>query len=89
MVVAEAMAVGVPAIVSTNTGAKEMIEQFPGSGWVIDATEQDIYDSIKKVINGEWDVKEAGEKALDAAKYFTWESYRKRVVDILKDVMDD
>ncbi|MDQ6991708.1 MAG: glycosyltransferase family 4 protein, partial [Mariprofundaceae bacterium] len=37
MVVAEAMACGTPAIVSTQTGAKAMIEQFPQSGWIVEA----------------------------------------------------
>lgn len=87
MVVAEAMAVGVPAIVSTATGAKEMIEQFPGSGWVINADEKSIYDAVKNTVEGRWDLESASIQALKASKDFTWNAYRKRVAELVQDIL--
>ncbi|MGI4167505.1 glycosyltransferase [Klebsiella pneumoniae] len=50
MVVAEAMACGTPAIVSNMTGSKAIIEHFPGSGWIIEPTEESIYSNMKYCI---------------------------------------
>jgi glycosyltransferase involved in cell wall biosynthesis len=87
MVVAEAMAAGVPAIVSTATGAKEMIEQFPGSGWVINADEKSIYDAVKNTVEGRWSLADASVQALKASEYFTWSAYRKRVASLIQAVL--
>ncbi|PWQ98714.1 glycosyltransferase family 4 protein [Leucothrix arctica] len=83
MVVAEAMAVGIPAIVSSNTGAKEMIEMFPNSGWVIDASYIELKQSIQSILSGYYDLETAKKAALEASKYFTWENYRARVSELI------
>lgn len=89
MVVAEAMAVGVPAIVSETTGARAMIEKFPGSGWVVKAEEDEIHDLVKRIVNEEVDLKIASNVALKASEFFTWQAYRKRVVRIVREVQGD
>lgn len=87
MVVAEANAAGIPAIVSTNVGAKEMIEKYPESGWIIPPEESAIYDIITKV-GGNLNILEAASKAaLIASKDFTWAAYRKRFTATIKDIL--
>jgi glycosyltransferase involved in cell wall biosynthesis len=84
MVVAEAMACGTPAIVSTKTGAKAMIEKYPGSGWIVDCNVDSLYNCIKDLINNRNKLFAAREVALHAAKDFTWSAYRENVGKELK-----
>lgn len=80
MVVAEAFACGTPAIVSTQTGAKAMIEQFPNAGWIVLAgDEDDLYRCIKMRIKNREETFGARAYALEASRHFTWQSYRDRV----------
>ncbi|MGS0742819.1 glycosyltransferase family 4 protein [Glaciimonas sp. GG7] len=87
MVVAEAMACGTPAIVSTQTGAKAMIEQFPGSGWVVTCDEDNLYRCVKERIENRGSLFAAREHALGASRHFTWQAYRERVGTLIQDWM--
>lgn len=84
MVVAEAMASGTPAIVSVQTGSKAIIEQFPKSGWIVDVNEDSLYLCIKERIINREELFAARQNALEASRVFTWESYRKRASDLIK-----
>ena len=84
MVVAEAMACGTPAIVSVQTGSKAIIEQFPKSGWIVDVNEERLYSCIKERIINRDELFAARQNALEASRIFTWESYRKRASDLIK-----
>lgn len=84
MVVAESMACGTPAIVSNQTGAKAMIEQFPGSGWIVECDEVCLYQTVKKLILNREYLFNARSHALEASKHFTWEAYRARVGELFK-----
>jgi glycosyltransferase involved in cell wall biosynthesis len=87
MVVAEAMACGTPAIVSTQTGAKAMIEQFPGSGWIIDCNEESLYRCVKERIEHRAELFTARVHASEAARHFTWQAYRERAGQFIQDWM--
>jgi glycosyltransferase involved in cell wall biosynthesis len=79
MVVAEAMACGTPAIVSTQTGAKAMIEQFPKAGWIVECDVEALYHCVKARIQNREELFAARAAALVASQEFTWQAYRKRV----------
>lgn len=83
MVVAEAMACGTPAIVSNMTGSKAIIEHFPGSGWIIEPTEESIYSNMKYCIENRCEVFKARNQAGNASHFFTWDSYRNRIFNLL------
>jgi len=85
MVVAEAMATGVPALVSSMTGARALIEAVPGSGWVVEPDYESLLQGMRNVLASEsaWEMHSA--KALAAAAQFTWPAYRKRVADLIKE----
>lgn len=85
MVVAEAMASGTPAIVSTETGAKSMIEQFPGAGWVVECNEDALYRCVKERIRNREALFSARAEALKASRHFSWHNYRQRVGQLIED----
>jgi len=79
MVVAEAMACGTPAIVSTQTGAKAMIEKYPNAGWIVECNAEALYHCVKARIQNREELFSARESALLASQEFTWQAYRERV----------
>jgi glycosyltransferase involved in cell wall biosynthesis len=85
MVVVEAMAAGTPAIVSTMTGAREVISRFPESGWVVEPTGEAIYRTMRDKVSDRASIRKASVHALKAADYFTWRAYRSRVADLIAD----
>ncbi len=85
MVVAEAMACGTPAIVSTQTGAKAIIEQFPDAGWVVECNADSLYHCVKARIQHREELFVARDAALTAAKHFTWQAYRTRVGQFIEE----
>lgn len=87
MVVAEAMACGTPAIVSDQTGAKAIIESFPGSGWIVRPEIESIYAQIKILLTNPMQLEKARSRAQLAAQSYTWQAYRGRARDLLKDAM--
>ncbi|MBC7489106.1 MAG: glycosyltransferase family 4 protein [Glaciimonas sp.] len=87
MVVAEAMACGTPVIVSTQTGAKAILEKFPGAGWIVDPDVQSLYRCVKARIDDRASIFSARAYALQAANHFTWAAYRERVGSYLENWM--
>lgn len=83
MVVPEAMAVGVPAIVSERVGAKCIIEQHPDAGWIVPCDADAIATQMLELIRHRERLAEASAAARRAAQDYTWASYRTRVVDAL------
>lgn len=85
MVVAESMAMGTPAIVSMNAGAKEVIDIFPLSGWIVQPSAHEIYQSIKAFTNDEL-VFDRNELEL-ASQYCSWESYNIRINRVFDEII--
>ena len=87
-VVVEAMATGLPAIVSEHVGAKEMIAEGE-NGWIVPSEDAEVL--AQKM---QWRVKHSGkvaekrEKAVEAARKYTWKAYRRRVVDVIFEALD-
>lgn len=87
MVVAEAMACGTPAIVSTQTGSKALIETFPDSGWVIDLGVEPLYEMLVHFVMNPSLLSNARQAALDCSKQFSWEMYRRRAGHVFEDFL--
>jgi glycosyltransferase involved in cell wall biosynthesis len=85
MVVAEAFACGTPAIVSTQTGSKAMIELFPSAGWIVNCDEFSLYQCVKDRIYNREELFSARKHALAASKHFSWKAYRARVGQLIQD----
>ncbi len=84
MVAAEAMACGTPAIVSMQTGAKAIIDQFPNAGWIVSGNEESLYQCIKDRIKNREELFSARSYALEASRSFTWQAYRERVSEFIE-----
>jgi len=83
MVVPEAMAVGLPAVVSDRVGAKCIVEQHPESGWIVPCEQSAIKKRIKDLVQNSAKLIKASPAARQAAQDYSWESYRENVVNIL------
>ncbi|WP_165848145.1 glycosyltransferase family 4 protein [Paraburkholderia lacunae] len=88
MVVVEAMATGTPAIVSTMTGAREIIALFPDSGWVVEPTAESIFRCMEDKVVNRQAIRQASPYALKAAGHFTWRAYRRRVSSLIADTLE-
>jgi len=79
MVVAEAMACGIPAVVSSQVGAKALIERFPAAGWIVEPNADSLYECLRSQLSNPSAVRAARLNALQASTNFTWSAYRARV----------
>jgi glycosyltransferase involved in cell wall biosynthesis len=86
MVVAEAMAVGVPALVSNRVGAKCIIEAHPDSGWVVPCDMDAIRNKILELVGDRDRIARAAIAARRAAEDFTWTKYRSRVTATIEHI---
>ena len=82
-VVVEAMATGLPALVSEHVGAKEVITEGK-NGWVVPADDIDaLANQMRWCVEHSDQVAAMRGPAADAATKYTWAAYRERVVDVL------
>jgi glycosyltransferase involved in cell wall biosynthesis len=87
MVVAEAMACGTPALVSTQTGAKAIIEETPGSGWIVEPDGDALHAQLRQLILEPALLENAREHAQRAAESYTWQAYRRRATRLLSEAL--
>jgi len=86
MVVPEAMAVGVPALVTDRVGAKCVIEQHPDAGWIVPCDKAALKAQMFWLIQNRGALAAASCAARRAAQDYTWPKYRQRVVSILEGI---
>lgn len=87
MVVAEALACGTPAIVSTRTGAKAIIEEVPGSGWIVEPDGEALYSQLRSLLIDPAQLDRARPHAQRAAEAYTWQAYRRRARALLAEAL--
>lgn len=88
MVVAEAMACGLPAIVSDMVGAKNMIEEGV-SGWVTPLEDVSaLFERMTWCVCNRDAVAQMGPAARAAAERNRWELYRDRLASLIKRLLD-
>lgn len=86
MVVPEAMAAGVPALVTDRVGAKCIIEQHPGSGWIVPCDAAALKAQMRWLVEHRVELASASVAARRAAQDYTWPQYRQRVVSTLEGI---
>jgi glycosyltransferase involved in cell wall biosynthesis len=84
MVVAEAMAAGLPVIVSDHVGAKSIVEQSPGCGWVVAVGAEPLIAAISRLVKNRDLLATASKHAKIAAQSYSWDAYHQRVVSIVE-----
>ena len=84
MVVAEALASGVPAIVSENAGASELI-QVGINGWTIESGASDaLFDRMSKCCDAVDQLRAMANKCASTSSLRSWDQYGDRAVRLLK-----
>jgi glycosyltransferase involved in cell wall biosynthesis len=87
MVVVEAMATGLPVILSDHVGAKEAIDEGV-NGWVVPAEDtESLAYRMRWCIKNDNEVRAMKLAARGAAERYSWESYRQRVVKHVQKVI--
>jgi glycosyltransferase involved in cell wall biosynthesis len=82
MVVIEAMACGLPVIVSENTGAKDAVTD--DSGFVIPIDDEDaLMDKILYFYYNTAEIERMGKNAARVVQKYTWDNYYKQVNDFI------
>ncbi len=87
ILILEAMASGLPVIVSTNTGVNEIIKNGEDGLIVPICDSQAIYDKLKFLIENENMRISIGENARKKAKLYTWERYADEYIRIFEDIV--
>lgn len=87
MVVPEAMAVGVPVVLSEAVGAKCILDTHPHAGWVVPGHEAALRDRLRSLALDPTPLVDAGRAASRAARDFTWDHYKSRVATIVRDAV--
>jgi glycosyltransferase involved in cell wall biosynthesis len=86
MVVVEAMAIGLPVIVSNRVGAKCVIEEYPGSGWILPFNMNAFQEKIIELSNNRELLIKSSNEAKLAVENYSWDNYRIRVVKVLEEI---
>ena len=77
-VVAEAMAAGLPVLVSSATGAKDLVTEGV-NGWIFEAGREDrLLEALRRAAEAGPRLAEMGARAREAAAGCTWERYGER-----------
>lgn len=79
MVVTEAMATGTPVIVSTHTGAKDLIKDGI-NGWIFpDGDVMALKDLMTNVYENKVKLNDFGKAAAESVREFNWAKYKKNI----------
>ncbi len=88
-VVVEALATGLPVLVSEHVGAKEAITEGE-TGWVVPAEDEDaLADQMCWCIEHPEQVRSMRDACVDTAQDYSWTAYRERVTDVLATVIEN
>ena len=85
-VVIEAMACGTPVIVTQNSGSSDAVRDGT-DGFIVPIMDvESLKGKILYFYENREKIKEMGKNAASAAQDYTWESYRKRVREIIEEI---
>jgi len=87
-VVVEAMATGVPVLLSEHVGAKEAVTEGE-TGWIVLAEDVDaLAHQMRWCIEHPKPVQAMQDACVETAQDYSWAAYRKRVTDVIASIVD-
>jgi len=87
-VVVEAMATGLPVLLSEHVGAKEVITEGE-TGWVVPAEDVNaLADRMRWCVEHPEQVRAMRDACVDTARDYSWAAYRERVTGVLASVVE-
>jgi len=87
MVVTEAMACGLPVVVSDNTGAKDVVREWT-DGFILPTGDVKLLKGkIQYLYDNKNEMKRMGKNAREQAERYTWKRYQKNLVKRLESVL--
>lgn len=88
MVVAEALASGVPAVVSTHVGARELIDEGR-TGWIVEAGDREALASrLATCAQSTRSLRELASACRERARHASWEAYEQRFLATLVPLLE-
>ena len=87
MVVAEALAVGLPVIVSDRAGACCVLRDYPAAGLLVSCDVAAIATAMKHFADDSDALQHASHAALEAASVYSWDAYGQRINDVIDEIM--
>ncbi len=82
----EALAYGLPALVTTGSNMREEIEQAD-AGWTADSTEEGIRSALRKILKEKEKLQEKGMNARNLSLQYDWDRLAKIFHDIVSDLL--
>jgi glycosyltransferase involved in cell wall biosynthesis len=87
-VVVEAMATGLPVLLSENVGAKEVVDEGK-TGWIVPAEDADaLAERMLWCIEHPGVVRSMRDATVAAAQDYAWTAYRERVTDVIASILN-
>ncbi len=86
MVVAESLSVGTPVLISENVGAKQILEKYPGAGWLCKPDFNSLRDTVMMLVTDSSLLERARNEVGPVADYCSWNGYYIRVSDFLESI---
>lgn len=83
----EALSYGVPVIVSQYAGVKDLLEKYPGIGFLYDGTQLSLKEILKKIYNKREMLKTANTKILNMQNIFSFENHVKQILEMYRRMM--
>jgi glycosyltransferase involved in cell wall biosynthesis len=88
-VVVEAMATGLPVLVSEHVGAKELVKEGE-TGWVVPAEDVPALTRLmRRCMDHQEQLQEMSMAAAETARRYSWEEYHERVSTVLANVVNN
>jgi glycosyltransferase involved in cell wall biosynthesis len=87
-VVVEAMATGLPTLLSEHVGAKEAVAEGE-TGWVVPAEDVDaLANRMQWCVEHPRQVRAMRDACINTAQNYSWEAYHERVIDVIVSIVD-
>jgi glycosyltransferase involved in cell wall biosynthesis len=88
MAVLEALAHGVPCLVSSGTNMSSEIQEA-GAGWACSGHSDSIVGALKNALRARKKIPQFGQAARHLAKYYSWESIAKRTLQEYRGILNE